>query len=392
MTDLLITKEQARNYLIRYHHLTDDTALEGGDAIEGYVRKVGCVQFDPLDVVGYNTDLVLQSRLAGYRRGDIEVPLYRDRRLFDVWDKNMSVCSVGDWPYFSRTREYFRPQCEKFAPAIKTITAMLRDMESACSSDFGMDEKVSWYWGKQRLAKAALECMCHAGIAVVHHKKGTRRYYCLAENVIPRHLFEGDDPNATGEDYYRWLVSRRVGSIGLLWNRGGDAWLGTLDFKSEHRNLGFSSLVTDGMLTELRVDGVKHPFYIATSNLPILLDYMDRPVPEENTRILAPLDNFLWDRKLTDELFGFEYRWEVYVPASKRQYGYYVLPVLRGNRFVGRIEMRTDKAERILNAESFWWEDGAERSRDCAKDVRACLRRFAAYNRCGKLKVRFALK
>lgn len=376
-----LTKKQACRFLILYHHLTEETALHGDGMILNHIRKVGCVQFDPLDVVGKNADLVLQSRCPQYRRGDVEKLLYQERALFDVWDKNMSICTIEDWPYFSRNREHFHPHCLKFSDAIEAISAHLRENEFASSSDFDMDAKVRWYYGPQRLAKAALECMCCAGTAVVHHKKGTRRHYCLAENFIPPHLLAMEDPNRTDEDYHKWIVQRRINSIGLLWNRGGDAWLGLLNFKSPHRNSGFKTLLQEGQIVAVEVEGLRYPLYLSRENVPLLESSLTCPFPQESARILAPLDNLLWDRTLIAELFGFNYRWEVYVPAPKRKYGYYVLPLLCGDRFIGRIEMRVDKAERCLRVESLWWEEGVT-PEEHASSLERCLHRFAEFNLC----------
>lgn len=94
----------------------------------------------------------------------------------------------------------------------------------ACSSDFEFDEKVDWHYGPQRLAKAALECMCYAGLAVVRHKKGTRRYYCLSDKYISEKYFTMPKPNNTDEEYFKWVVLRRINNIGVLWNRHSDAW------------------------------------------------------------------------------------------------------------------------------------------------------------------------
>lgn len=224
-----------------YQHLCDDSTIESIDGIVEYISKVGCIQYDPLDVVGRNPDLVLQSRCSGYQKGDIEKYLYSDRVLFDVWDKNMSICAISDWAYFARHRNGYLHWCIEHKNTIDEIIEYLRVNIFACSSDFEFDEKVRWHYGPQRLAKAALECMCYAGLAVVHHKKGTRRYYCLSDKHIPEKYFTMTDPNLTDGEYLKWVILRRINSIGVLWNRQSDAWLG-LNIKSEQRNNAFNIL------------------------------------------------------------------------------------------------------------------------------------------------------
>lgn len=299
----------------------------------------------------------------------------------------MSICAVSDWAYFERYRERYQYWCNEHKDTIDKITEYLLENDYACSSDFEFDERVGWHYGPQRLAKAALECMCYAGLAVVHHKKGARRYYCLSGRYIPEKFFTMHNPNNTEEEYFKWVVLRRINSIGLLWNRQSDAWLGIYGLKSEQRNYAFNTLLNEGKITEIEVKGIKSSLYIAAENLELLQAAIKKPIKCGYARILAPLDNMLWDRKLIAELFGFEYKWEVYTPAAERKYGYYVLPVLCGSEFIGRIEMETDRKKKILIVNNIWAEDGIHTSayRDCI--IRG-ISKFAKYNLCDSYEFR----
>ena len=382
----IFEKQQICKFLVAYQHLSDDTSIESTDGIVEYVRKVGCIQYDPLDVVGRNSDLVLQSRCSCYKKGDIDKYLYSDRVLFDVWDKNMSICAVSHWAYFNRYRQGYLNWCYEHKDTINKITEYLQMNEFACSSDFNFEEKVGWHYGPQRLAKAALECMCYAGLAVVHHKKGARRYYCLSDRYIQEEYLAMHEPNPTDEDYFKWVVLRRINSIGILWNRPSDAWLGIKGFNSEQRKSAFNALLNEGRISEITVNGMKHSLYIAAENLELFQAAINNSTKSSYARILAPLDNMLWDRKLIAELFGFEYKWEVYTPAAERKYGYYVLPLLCDNKFIGRIEMETDRKSKTLIVKNFWAED----------EMYACLyrnniisgvNRFKEYNHCDKVEI-----
>ncbi|RAV01284.1 DNA glycosylase AlkZ-like family protein [Paenibacillus sp. YN15] len=381
-------KEQICRYLVRYQHLCDDSALQDGEDIVSYVRKVGCIQYDPLDVVGRNPDLVLQARCRSYRKGDIEALLYGDRVLFDVWDKNMSISTVADWSCFERFRRRFLDWCREHQTVVDEITEYLQWHDSACSSDFAHDEKVSWHYGPQRLAKAALEAMCYAGLAVVHHKKGTRRYYALAETHIPEQYFTMAPPYRTEAEYFKWGVLRRINAVGLLWNRPSDAWLGINGLKSGERNQAFHTLLDEGAIAEISVDGIKQPLYIAAENLDMLqAAAAQAPDTTGCARILAPLDNLLWDRKLIADLFGFEYKWEVYTPVPQRKYGYYVLPVLCGHQLAARLELATDLKSKTLLVNRIWLEDGMN-STDVADRILAGIDVFREYNRCTAAEMR----
>ena len=105
MGALTLSNQQARRFLLAHHRLWPPYELEGKAGALAYVRRVGCIQFDPLNIVGRNPDLVLQSRVSNYRPALLEELLYQDRRLLDGWDKNMSIYAVEDWPCFRRRRE-----------------------------------------------------------------------------------------------------------------------------------------------------------------------------------------------------------------------------------------------------------------------------------------------
>jgi len=176
----------------------------------------------------------------------------------------------------------------------------------------------------------------------------------------------------------------------MLWNRPSDAWLGIQGLKSEQRNRAFGALLQQGRIAEVNVQGLAHPLYMAAENLGQLHAAMDASLSDGCARILAPLDNLLWDRRLVSELFGFDYKWEVYTPAPERKYGYYVLPVLHGSRLIGRIEMETDAKTSTLIVKNIWFEP----ERDVAstrKSIVLGIERFATYNRCGHLDIRCAM-
>jgi uncharacterized protein len=379
-------KQHICNYLITYQHLCDESTLESIEDIVNYISKVGCIQYDPLNVVGRNPDLVLQSRCIFYRKGDIEKYLYSNRIIFDVWDKNMSISNVSDWSCFQRYRKGYLEWCNEHKDVINEIIKYLQANDFACSSDFEFNEKVGWHYGPQRLAKAALEGMCYAGLAIVHHKKGTRRYYCLSDKYIPDKYLKMETPYNTEEEYFKWVVLRRINSVGALWNRSSDAWLGINGLKSEERNKAFNSLLDEGKITEINIKGMKHALYIATENLEMLQASRSNIIKSKYARILAPLDNMLWDRKLLTELFDFEYKWEVYTPITERKYGYYVLPMLCDNKLIARIEMETDKKGKTLIVKNFWVQDGIDILKYRSK-ILSGINYFKEYSLCEKAEI-----
>ncbi|XID91957.1 winged helix-turn-helix domain-containing protein [Paenibacillaceae bacterium WGS1546] len=379
MMEIGITKQQARKFLLLYHGLSGDFRFRGKEGVMAYVRRVGCIQYDPLNVVGTNPELVLRSKVEDFDRGMLSELLYRDRRLIDYWDKNMAIFPVEDWPYFSRHREFYGAWCRKNEDVASRVRAEIERRGVLCSGDLEDDEKVDWAWGPTRLSRAALEGMYHAGRLGIHHKSHTRKYYDLTERLIPEELLALPDPFEADDRYYAWFVERRIGSVGLLWNRPSDAWLGIRGLKSRERNEAFAALTAGNRIQPVEVEGLRHPLYIRTEDLHLLKQALSDDRPNERASVLAPLDNLLWDRTLIRELFDFEYRWEVYKPVSERQFGYYVLPVVYGDRIVARFDPVKHRKNEPLAFHGWWWEkDANTRDPRMIANVEKALERFAA--------------
>ena len=375
-----ITLDQARTYLALLHF--DDRRLpEEADAmarLNAGVRRLGCVQYDPLDVVGRNADLVLQSRVPGYRPELLYRALYEDRTLFEGVDKNFAIYAAEDFPAYARARvnlDQWRRATAEIQAAFPQVLAELEARGPLCSDDFPSGEKVGWAWGPTRPARAALESLWLAGRLGMHHRKGTRHYFDLIERCLPAEILARPDPNATEADYCRWQLLRRIRSVGLLTGGASDALLGT-NMKAAERAQALRELLESGAIFPVEIEGTKLTCYAAEADRPVLGRALTEAPPPE-MRALAPLDNLLWDRKLVEKLFGFAYRWEVYVPQAQRKYGYYVLPVFCANRFVARFEPEKYRGGK-LRILTWWWEPGVDR-RKMRGRRKACLDRFCAF-------------
>ncbi len=383
METLTITKQQARRFLLAYHGLEGKRVFVGKQGILDYIRRVGCIQFDPLNIVGHNHELVLQSRVHGFKPNMLQELLYEERKLLDGWDKNMSIYCTDDWPYFKRIREEARKRlgsCERpINKVLPQIRKEIEDIGPVASSDLGYSEIVNWSWSPTRMSRAALESMYFWGELIIHHKAYTRRIYDYAYRHLPEELLSAPDPNPTDLQYFSWYVLRRLGGIGLLWNKAGDAWLGIDGLKSKERNAAFEKLLEDDKILPVMVEGVKQPLFIKKEDKPLLDKTLSAKPSVKHAAILAPLDNLLWDRRLIKELYDFDYRWEVYKPASERSYGYYVLPVLYGDRFIARFEPGWDRKAGAIIIKNWWWEAGVKPGKKLNEELRKCFEDFSEY-------------
>lgn len=378
-----ISNNHARRFLLAHHGLYGPPRFEGKEGMLAFVRQAGCVQYDPVDIIGRSPELVFLARIPGYTPDMLAELLYRDRMLVDHFDKNLGIFPVEDWPRFKRLRAYYgsagrsRAAIEEARPY---ILAELRARGPLSSQDFGPQQKVHWYWGPTSRARAALENMYHRGELCVYEKRGAIKVYDLAENCLPQDLLLATDPLPHDSDYHAWAVKRRVRAVGLLWNRASDAWLGIVGFRAPQRVTAFKQLTVSGDLLPVQVDGLKDTLYIAKEDVPLLEQCAQAVDTPPQSALIAPLDSLMWDRRLISALFQLDYTWEIYTPPEKRRFGPYTLPILYGDRLVGRVQPNRDKKAGTLTVDGLWWEPGIKPDRATKQALRAALTRLAELN------------
>ena len=395
MDDLILTRDQARLFLLLKHGLIGPYRFAGRQGILDFVRQAGCIQFDPIDICGRNAELVLQSRVKDFDKSMLDDLLYGDRQLLDYFDKNLAIVDVADWPGFARLREQFRHNgrsLEQIQAIEADLKVMIHEKGAVCSKDIGYEQKVNWYWSPQtKLARAALESLYFRGDLIIHHKKGSVKYYALAEEGLPADLLAAPDPFGDDHEHRVWRVLRRIGSVGLIWNKPSDAWLFIDGLTAAERALIFQELIEAGKIRSVHVDGLKDWFYYLSDDQPLMDRIISGPFNpadiRERTEFLAPLDNMLWDRRLIKAMFEFDYKWEIYTPPDQRKYGYYVLPILVGTRFAGRIEVINDRKNRRLIVKNLWPESDAGDRQTIMQSagMKACIGRFALFNNCDSI-------
>lgn len=379
---ITLTNSEARRFLLAYQRLLPPRQGSGKAGILEYIRQVHCIQFDPLNMVGQNPHLVLQARISDYRPQMLNELLYQERRLLDGWDKVMAIYPTEDWPWFERRRQYYRAALEHSSEGIRQVSPhILAEIERRgplSSLDLDFNHTVDWAWGPTRAARATLESLYYAGDLVIHHKINTRKVYDLTTRHISAELLAAPDANLTDLDYQDWYVHRRIGSVGLLWSRGAESWLG-VPANSIQRQESFKRLQARGKVIQVTVEDGAVPFYMRSQDWPLLEQSLaDEALPLQAS-FIAPLDNLIWNRQMIERLFSFEYRWEVYTPQVKRKYGYYVLPVLYGDRFIARVEPVFEKRTRNLVIKNWWWEAGEVPDEPLMAALVVCFERFATY-------------
>lgn len=361
-TPRTLAADHARRFLVRRHLLAPPRQLPAEPAsVLTVMDRLGSLQFDPLEVPGArNHDLVLHARIAGYRREWCDAWLYGpDRRLIEMYNKSLNMVPMAELPHYalawheSATRYADGILTEQKAVADAILERITTDgpLSTAAFKEHG--HSVDWWWAPTRAARAVMEALFVSGRLGIARREGSRRHYDLIERLVPAALL---GTRESEEEAQRHRLLSRFRGIGLMGATGQyDILVGT--GTASERNRRIAELADEGTLVPAAIEGLRGIRYLLADELLVLNEAADTPTPPAVT-FLAPLDPFIWDRRLMRQLFGFEYTWEVYTPAAKRRFGYYALPILFGDRLVGRIEPRREKASPDLRILGIWFESG----------------------------------
>jgi uncharacterized protein YcaQ len=362
---IAISADHARRFLVRRHLLDPPRSLPAEAAsVLHVVDRLGSLQFDPLEVPGArNHDLVLHDRIAAYRRDWLEQWLYgADRRLIELYNKSLNILPISELPHYRVAWELaaahyrdrlLRDQADVAEAILKRIES---DGPLSTAAFKEHSHAIDWWWAPTPAARAVMEALFVSGRLGISRRDGNRRYYDLIERLVPAEMLEQREPE---DEALRHRLWSRFRAIGLMDSSGrAEVIYGTGTAVERRRRT--AELVESGHLLPVEVEGLQGTRYLPAEEAD-LLDATHRPASHApGVSFLAPLDPLVWDRRLLLDLFGFDYRWEVYVPAAKRRWGYYVLPILFGDRMVGRIEPRRDRSSPDLRILNVWFEDGFE--------------------------------
>lgn len=373
---LTLSKSDARR-LLAYHH------FEKAD-VRTVFERLGSVQFDPLNPVGRNHDLVLQARVPGYKVDDWQALAYQDRFIYDAWDKQASLTLMQDWPkrrIYHRWHEarWSKKVLEPHKDAVPIVLQELRERGPLTSTAFEHQPHVekwenSWYGPK--LTKNILRALWHTGQVVTHSRKKGHHVYDLAERVIPSELFDAEV--LSEQESLEWLINLRHQAVGLLRpNASWEVW--SLDIKAAERKRVLANLTNRGELIPVDVEGVL--FHAA----PDVLESLDTAEAIDRMIFVAPLDQLLWDRKAVAHLFDFDYIWEVYKPEKDRRWGYYVLPVFYQDKLVARFDSRFKDG--IWNLYKWYWEPSITLDTEMLTALERAVSSFKTYLGAEKVKL-----
>ncbi|MFP3984637.1 MAG: winged helix-turn-helix domain-containing protein [Candidatus Bathyarchaeia archaeon] len=376
-----ISKETARRFLVSRQGFHQ---YQGKDGTLQAIKKLECIQIDPVQVVHRNHHLVLHNRASDYELSFLDTLLYEDRAVFEYWCNEKSIIPVEEFRYFSyhmhHCMEFHSPfyerlkaKKEEFEEATRKVLSAIEAGGPRCAIDFKEDVG-------SKIANRVLNLLWDSGKVMIHHVEGNRRHYDLTERILPKGL---DTTMPSREEYDQFMVEKYMRAYGLVDVR--DWRFGWLPLKSAQRKALVRKLTNAGKLCPIKIEGVKQVYYILEKSLSTL-EAAENFRVENRVYFVAPLDNLIWNRKMVSDLFDFAYAWEIYKVPEKRQYGYYVMPILYGTKFVGRLDPKLDRRNKTLIINSLLLE------KDCIKEelvveLVVALRKFLYFHNASQVKI-----
>ena len=377
-----ISIQDARRFVLEQNRLTG--AAPRASTLE-VVQHLGYVQIDTISVVERAHHHTIWSRQSGYEPKQIDV-LQRERKVFEYWSHAASYLPMEAYrfclPKMRRYREGKSHWFNSHPRERRRVLDRIRAEGPLSSGDFEAPaghRGGSWFEWKP--AKRALEQLFMAGELMVSHRTGFRKIYDLPERVLPTGL-----PTSLPSpvEHGRWLTERALTAQGLASLREM-AYLRTHDRASI--KLGLRELLEEGTLIQFEIDGIDDEvFFALKTDWERFQEIPSSRAADRKARFLSPFDNLMIQRKRVKRLFEFDYMIECYTPEAKRKYGYFCLPVLWENQFVGRVDLKADRAKRELILKEAHFERGFQKRKAVQKPLSDALLEFARFNGCDSVR------
>ncbi len=380
---ILIPNDQARRIFLERQQLSASPGRSLTKAgLLKLVDDLGFVQVDSIATAERAHHMILFSRNQTYRRQHLTTLLEKDRELFEHWTHDASIIPARlfrYWKHRFRRREpliaerWRKWHGDTFDSAFEETFRYIVENGPIMSRDMKVENHRSGGWWNWHPNKTALEYYWHVGKLAIAGRINFQKIYDLTERVIPPHHFQ---PEVSHDDFVDWACRSALRRLGFATSGEIAAFWDLVtpqeakDWVAAHRDELSEVLIEAADGSKPRASFVLAGFLQSSG---------DVPEPPARVRILSPFDPLLRNRDRAERLFNFFYRIEVFVPEPKRQYGYYVFPLLEGDRMIGRIDMKADRKAGTLDVKKLWLEKGVRASAGRLEKLEAELLRVGRF-------------
>ncbi len=385
--ELEVSLSEARNLILTAQGLgTNPVPLQGEAGTYETIQRLAYLQIDSISVVCRAHHHTLWTRQSNYIPENLN-KLLAKRLIFEYWGHAASYLPMQDYRYYLHRMERFKDPTDKrlndrlercrhlMTPALDRI----REEGPLGASDFskpkGYKSGVWWDW---KPAKIALELLYCRGELMVSERRNFQKIYDLPERVLPT---ETNVTSPGKKETARFFITRALEALGIATANVIREYL-RAPGKSE-TDMGLRKLMEAGIVASVRLEGCDGRGYFALQSL--LENALQIQPPEAQLHILSPFDNLVIQRRRLQQIFGIEYVLECYLPAQKRVYGYFVLPILWGDRFIGRIDAKAHRAARTLIIKNLVFEPGTGVNPAGLSGLSDKIKAFAEFNNCNNI-------
>lgn len=331
------TKTQLRNYLVNRSFLQNKAK-----SIEEVINFYSCLQVDPISVVAKNHELILFNRVEGLKLGELDNYIYKDRKAFEFWMQLYSIIPIEAFPYLT-ARMHIKGSWQEdyYKTHKKEIDLTLDFIEKngpTSSKDLLHIPKVKgiFSWTSTDSRTALLAYLWDTGKIMISHRSKNLKYYDLTERILPQKI---QNIKISREESVKFTLKQNFKYLGIV----RKAYLGRSGYALKKEVVAaLDSLVKKGEAINIFIDGKKSSYFILNEQVKEI-ERLGGENLHNRINILPPLDPLVIDRRILKDIFDFEYTWEAYVPAVKRKFGYYGMPILYKGEFVGQIDIAKSK-------------------------------------------------
>jgi len=374
-----ISIQEAR-YLALHNQLLLDTHWpKTKKDLPGIIEQIGYVQIDTISVVERAHKHVLWTRFPGYKNEMLDELIDKDKKVFEFWDHAAAYLPMKYFRFTNLRKEMYGKKymhwARKNMKLLNYILDRIKDEGPLQSRDFENPSKRGLWWD-WKPAKHALEYLFHNGKLAARARKSFQKVYDLPERILPANI---DISLPSEEEYSEHLILKAIRANGFA-SEKEMTYLRLHNAKATKSAL--NKLLEDRKIIPVKVKGVEKETYYTTRKT---LKQLNNQKDDKHVHILSPFDNLVIQRKRLNTLFNFDYVIECYVPAQKRKFGYFCLPVLYGDKFIARIDSKADRSKKIFKIINVFREKGIKLNGEVKESFENKIKELALFSGCDEI-------
>lgn len=377
---MIISQAEARQIILNQQKLIGNHFGNGKDAALSAIEHLGYIQIDTLAVITRAHHHTLWSRTNNYQEVYLD-ELLQEKKIFEYWSHAASYLPMSQYRFslphkmiYSKGKSHWFEQDKKLK---NRVLNRIKEEGPLQAKDFEQKHKNTSRWYEWKPAKKALEQLFMEGKLMVVARKNFQKIYDLTDRVLPSNI-NVDMPNE--DEYAQHLILNAINAFGIV-TPSEISYLRGYTKTSIAKNIKY--LLKEGRIDEIKINTDESTNYYGLKNE--CKSLLNNASLQDCLHILSPFDNLIIQRKRLQQLFNFNYIVECYVSESKRQYGYFCLPVMYNNEFIARFDPKVDRVNKIFYIKSFHVEENCKMTERCLELLATKIKLFAHFNGCNKI-------